>query len=216
MMNYQTVEQSIKLSAFVTCFWTLEFPAASNPEKQRIIPDGCVEMIFHCVDLYKQYAGDESFVIQPECFVFGQITTPLDIEPTGYTGIIAARFQPDGFTAFIKLPAKEMENRAVPLQELFGEDGHGVESDVLNALTNQERIKIIETFLLKKLHSPKAIDRIAKSSVEVMMQLNGQVLVDKLSGQLKINRRQLERRFSSAIGISPKQLAKIIRLQATL
>jgi len=204
-MEYQTFEPDINLNAFVKCFWTLESPAISHPEKQRIVPDGCMEMIFHYGDLYKQYAADGSFVIQPACFVFGQVTAALEIEPTGHTGIIAARFHPDGFTPFSKTLLKEMENRAVPLQELFGEDGYGLESDVLNALTNQERIKIIETFLLKKLHS-----------VEVMMQLNGQVSMDELSEQLKINRRQLERRFSSAIGLSPKQLAKIIRLQATL
>jgi transcriptional regulator GlxA family with amidase domain len=48
------------------------------------------------------------------------------------------------------------------------------------------------------------------------LQLKGQVSVDELSEQLNINRRQLERRFASAIGLSPKQLAKIVRLQAAL
>jgi transcriptional regulator GlxA family with amidase domain len=33
---------------------------------------------------------------------------------------------------------------------------------------------------------------------------------------LQVNRRQLERKFSSAIGLSPKQLSKVIRLQTTL
>ena len=48
------------------------------------------------------------------------------------------------------------------------------------------------------------------------MTANGQLSVDELSKQTNINRRQLERKFSSAIGLSPKQLSKTIRLQATL
>jgi AraC-like DNA-binding protein len=215
-MDYTTYSPNENLNAFLKCFWTLESPPTSNPEKQRIVPDGCMEMIFHYGDPYKQYAEDGSFIIQPACFVFGQITTALEIEPTGHTGIIAARFHPDGFTPFSKMPIKQMENRAVPLQELFGEEGYVLEREVLNTSTNHDRIKIIEAFLLAKALMPETIDRITKSSVEVMMRLHGQVSVDELSEQLKINRRQLERKFSSAIGLSPKYLAKIIRLQATL
>lgn len=48
------------------------------------------------------------------------------------------------------------------------------------------------------------------------MTANGHLSIDELSKQTNINRRQLERKFSSTIGLSPKQLSKTIRLQATL
>jgi AraC-like DNA-binding protein len=215
-MNYQTFVPAADLSTFIKCYWTLESPAEANPGIQRIVPDGCMEMIFHYGDLYKQYREDGSFLIQPRCFVFGQITQPLDIEPTGDTGIFAVRFFPDGFTPFATLPLQQMENKAVSLQVLFGNDGVAIENDLLSAATSEARIGIIEKFLLQRLVLPEAIDRIAKSSVEVLMQLNGQLSVGELSDQLNIHRRQLERRFSAVIGLSPKQLAKIIRLQSTL
>ncbi len=82
--------------------------------------------------------------------------------------------------------------------------------------TTDERIGTIERFLLERSISAESIDRIAKESTELMFELNGQLSVNELSDQLKINRRQLERKFTSAIGLSPKQLSKIIRLQATL
>jgi AraC-like DNA-binding protein len=215
-MNYKTYAPNTDLSAFVKFYWTLEAPKKIKPEKQRIVPDGCMEMIFHYSDLYKQYFEDGRYIIQPKSFVFGQITYPLDIEPTGETGIFSIRFHPDGFTPFVTMPIKNMENRAVPLQELFGKDGLHLEKEVLNALTSEDRVKIIESFLLKILITPKFIDRITKSSVEIILQLNGQLTIDELSDQLKIHKRQLERKFSSVIGLSPKQLSKIIRIQSTL
>jgi len=215
-MNYKTIAPHNDLRVFVKCYWTLEVPKEIKPEKQRIVPDGCMEMIFHYGDLYKQYFQNGSYIIQPKCFVFGQITHPLDIEPTGETGIFAIRFHPDGFTPFVTMPINDMENRAVPLQALFGKAGLLLEKEVLNAVTNEERVKIIESFLMKILITPKFIDSITKSSVEIILQLNGQLNVDELSDQLNIHRRQLERKFSSVIGLSPKQLLKIIRLQSTL
>ena len=215
-MNYKTYAPTTDLNSFVKCFWTLESPAEKKPEKQRIIPDGCMEMIFHYGDLYKQYLEDGSFIIQPKCFVFGQITVPLDIEPTGQTGIFAVRFHPDGFTPFTTMDINKMSNTTTSLHTLFDDEGLLLEETILTAPTNENRIKTIETFLLERLISPEIVDRIAKSGLEILMRLNGQISVNKLSDELQINRKKLQRRLTSVIGLSPKQLSKIIRLQATL
>lgn len=215
-MNYYTFDPNDTLSSFIKCYWTLEAPKEINPEKQRIVPDGCMEMIFHYGDLYKQYLADGTYVIQPKCFVFGQVTQPLDIEPTGKTGIFAVRFLPDGFTPCTDFPIHAIENKAFPLEELFGSDGIDLENEVLYAKSSEERVKIVERFLTKIITNSKVIDRITKSSITMILELNGQLSIDELSDNLNINRRQLERKFATAVGVSPKQLSKIIRLQATL
>ncbi|MES2679503.1 MAG: helix-turn-helix domain-containing protein [Bacteroidota bacterium] len=215
-MDYKTYPPDSDLSAFIKCYWSLDGPAELAPVKQRIVPDGCMEMIFHYGDQYKQYLKNGNSIVQPKCFVFGQITSPLEIEPTGITGIFAVRFNPDGLTPLTTKPLTEMENRAVPLKELFGEDGIALEKKILKAKKNEDRITIVKSFLLKRLITTDSIDRITKESIDIITHLKGQLSVDELTEHVKINRRQLERRFSSAIGLSPKQLSKIIRLQATL
>jgi len=216
IMNYQTFPPNNELSILVKCYWTLENPKEENPHRQRIVPDGCMEMIFNYGDLYKQYLEDGSNLIQPRCFVFGQITSPLDIEPAGSTEIFAVRFHPEGFLPFATLPIREMENRAVPLEELFGGDGLVIEEEMLKVANITDRINSIEKFLTGRLVNPESIDHIVKATVETILNINGNLSIDELSRQMNINRRQLERRFSSVIGLSPKQLSKIIRLQAAL
>ncbi|WP_206156109.1 helix-turn-helix domain-containing protein [Chitinophaga fulva] len=87
---------------------------------------------------------------------------------------------------------------------------------MLKAPTTSERIQLIETFLLNRLTDTQTIDNIVKSTVETILTANGQLSVDELSQQSNINRRQLVRKFSSTIGLSPKQLSKTVRLQAML
>ena len=77
-MNYQTFEPNQDLTTLIKCYWTLESPKPARPaggeetpEKQTIVPDGCMEMIFHYGDLYKQYIGSGNSIIQPKCFVIG-------------------------------------------------------------------------------------------------------------------------------------------------
>ena len=40
--------------------------------------------------------------------------------------------------------------------------------------------------------------------------------VVELADKMNINRRNMERRFTSAVGLSPKQLSRVARLQATV
>jgi len=215
-MNYQTFEPNQDLTAFIKCYWTLESPKEETLEKQTIIPDGCMEMIFHYGDLYKQLLDNRNSIIQPRCFVIGQLTGPLEIEPTGETGIFSIRFHPEGFLPFTTFPIKEMENTAVSLEKLFGNDGLEIEQQILNANSTLERIKLIEIFLLNRLTDTETIDRIVKSTVETIITANGQLSVHELSQLTQVNRRQLLRKFSSAIGLSPKQLSSTIRLQSAL
>jgi len=215
-MNYQTFEPKNDLLTLIKCYWTLENPKEETPEKQTIVPDGCMEMIFHYGDLYRQYTENGNSIIQPRCFVIGQLTRPLEIEPTGETGIFSVRFHPNGFLPFATIPIKEMENTAISLEKLFGKDGQEIEQKILKTNTTSDRIKLIETFLLSQLTDIETVDRIVKSTVDTILTANGQLSVYELSKQTNINRRQLERKFSSAIGLSPKQLSKTIRLQATL
>lgn len=215
-MNYQTFEPNQDLNTLIKCYWILEGPKEEMPDKQTIVPDGCMEMIFHYGDLYRQYTENGNSIIQPRCFVIGQLTRLLEIEPTGKTGIFSVRFHPGGFLPFATIPIKEIENTAVSLKKLFGKNGQEIEQKILNSNSTTEKIKLIETFLLNRLTDAQTVDHIVKSTVETILTANGQLSIDNLSKQTNINRRQLQRKFSSTIGLSPKQLSKSIRLQATL
>lgn len=215
-MNYQVYSPIQELQPFVKCFWTLEDDGIEQAVKQRVLPDGCMEMIFHYGDLYRQYFEDGSSIIQPKSFVFGQITSYIEIEPTGVTGLVAARFLPDGLTPFLEIPVSSLENKAVNISNVFGKKGKELEVKVIASNNNAERIKLIETFLLSRLVDPQTINTVTKNCVDIIFRSQGQLDVVELAGKLKINRRNMERKFVSAIGLSPKQLSRVVRLQATL
>ncbi|VAW29110.1 Transcriptional regulator, AraC family [hydrothermal vent metagenome] len=215
-MKPQLFEPNNELAEFVKCYWTLDSEKDKTPRINTIIPDGTMKLIFHYGDLYKNHLDNGESFILPKYFLIGQLTRPFLVEPLGITGSFVVRFHPNGFSPFTTISIKEMENTAVPLEKLFGKDGREIGENVLNAKSTSERIEIIETFLLNRLIDRKNIDNIVKLTVETILTANGQLSVNELSSQNNINRRQLTRKFSSTIGLSPKQLSKTIRLQNTL
>lgn len=216
-MNYQTFQPHPDLQSFINCYWTLEVPANNNGERQRIVPDGCIEMAFILGDDIKRYTSEDEFILQPRAMVLGQTIEPFYIEPTGYVDTFAIRFYPYGFTNFVTVPLKNLANKETPIQLLFGEESaKELEQKIIHAAGVKQRIDIIENFFLERLNNKSTIDSIVKTTVDALLSTNGNAPIKTiLRGDLS-KRRQLERRFAKQIGVSPKQLGKVIRLQTAL
>lgn len=216
-MDYQVFEPHQDLSALVKCYWTLEVPAEAEAGKQRIISDACLEMAFILGDDIKRFTTDTDFIIQPRAMVVGQIIEPYFIQPTGYVNTFAIRFYPHGFANFVDVPISELSDKETSLDVLFGEAiAAALEHKIIQASSTAERIRIIEEFLLGILRKEATIDKIVNSTLEALMASGGTISINTILNEDLSKRRQLERKFAQQIGLSPKQLGKVIRLQAAL
>lgn len=216
-MNYQTFQPSSDLESLVSCYWTLEVLAESDAQRQRIIPDGTIEMAFILGDDIKRYTSENEFIIQPRAMVLGQTIEPFYIEPTGYVNTFAIRFYPYGFANFVSIPIKNLANKETPIELLFGEKtANELEQNIIDATNSIERIEIIENFLLDKLNERTTIDNIVKTTIDALLATNGSASISTILKEDLSKRRQLERKFIKQIGVSPKQLGKVIRLQTAL
>ena len=216
-MNYQTFQPHSDLKSLIKCHWTLEVPAQKDTKRQLIIPDGCIEMIFILGDDVKRYTSEDKFIIQPREMVLGQITEPFFIEPTGYVNSFAVRFYPYGFTNFVSTSIKKLANKETPIALLFGENpSKELGQKIAQATDTKKRIEIIEGFLSDKLNDKSTIDNIVKTTIDTILLTKGGSPINTILKDDLSKRRQLERKFTKQIGISPKQLGKVIRLQAAL
>lgn len=215
-MKPEIFEPSAALQEFVMCYWNLEGDKASTPAKNTIVPDGTMKLIFHYADTYRHHPKNGESMVLPRCFLIGQLTQPYVVEPLGQTGSFVVRFHPNGFLPFTTIPIRQMENTAVPVENLFGQEGVRIGEQILRAQNTAERIACIEEFLCNRLTQKKTIDLVVKTTVDTILDANGKGTVDEFSRKLKINRRQLTRKFSAATGLSPKQLSKTIRIQHAL
>ena len=189
-MNGKIYTPSNELADFVMCYWTLESSINDTPEINTIVPDGTMKFIFHYGATYKHHPKDEPSFLLPKCFLIGQLTQPYVVEPTGETGTFIVRFHPNGFLPFTNQTIKKMENKAIPLKDLYGKEGILLERNILNALHIDERIKIIETFLRNKLSDKRTIDTILTSAIETISTANGQIPIHEISDKLELNKKE--------------------------
>lgn len=216
-MKYETFQPHPNLESLISCYWTLEVPYDTNNQRQRIIPDGTIEMAFLLGDDIKRYTNGDEYIIQPRAMVIGQTLEPFYIEPLGHVNTFAIRFYPYGFANFVALPIEQLANKETPIEDLFGKPtAIALEKQIIQAKDTRERIQIIEAFLLDQLKQETTLDKIVQTTINALLSSKGNAPINSILQNDKSKRRQLERKFKKQIGISPKQLGKLIRLQTAL
>lgn len=216
-MEYETFQPNPDLDLFVNCYWTLVVPASDAPVKQRIIPDGLVEMAFILGEDIKRYTSEEEFIIQPRAMFLGQTMEPFYIEPTGYVNTFSVRFYPYGFAQLAKSDLNVFANKETPLAEIFDQsEVDELQTKIVNASNTIQRIEIVEEWIQKKMPSKIEIDGLVQSTLDAMIESFGSKSIRTILSDKPSLRRRLERKFMRYIGVSPKQMGKVIRFQAAL
>ena len=216
-MDYQTFEPHPDLKPLVQCYWTLRVPAADDAGRQLIVPDGSIEMAFILGDDIMRYTSGDEFILQPREMVLGQITRPFYIKPTGAVDSFAVRFYPYGFANLVRTDIDSLSNTETALAELFGAELSGsLAQRIVHAGGTESRIDIVEDFLLNKMSDREVVDTVVQTTVDAMLEAKGSGTIGTILKKDISRRRHLEREFRRKIGLSPKQLGKVIRLQMAL
>lgn len=210
-MRYREYPPPASLARFIECFWTLEAPANGAAGAQKILPDGCIELILNFAEPFRQYSGGRSRV-QPRRFVVGQMRQPVEIEPRGTSAILAVRFHPAGAYPLLRMPIDELTGRVHPLDQVAAQLERDIEREVYARDAWPARVAALGRLLeLRMLAAPP--DFAVDFATAKILASAGAVRVSHLLHDVNLSARQLERRFRERVGIGPKSLGRILRFQ---
>jgi AraC-like DNA-binding protein len=224
-MHYREFKSSPQLAPYVECFWTLEsddetldrvrLATSDNVQPERILPDGCVELILNFGAQFREQKEDGHQERQPMYFLVGQMTRPMLISPEGRVELVGVRFHPGGTLPFFRVDMQDLTNRVVELAALSRAREKGFVARLDEALSLPSltlKIGMLEKLLTSQLSDAKHDSRLIRLAAGIVAR-GGQVTVDELARDAGVSGRQLERRFLSQVGIGPKLLARILRFQ---
>jgi len=208
-MTYREFLPCPALAPHVTRIWCWDEPPA-GVQTRRVLPDGCIELVINCGSQQRKAPADgEALEEQPSAFVAGQLTRYIDLVRADRIDVVGVRFRTDGFARFTGLPADEFTDRDIALGDLWGIE---LEERVREARGPIARKVAIEAYLMRRLPAATDRDAVVAAAVDRLAD-GGTTDIGTLSAALGISTRQLQRRFRTATGLTPKQYASIRRLQ---
>lgn len=210
LADYAEFAPDPALAPYVACVWTFE--GGASREVQRIVPDGCCELVVHFGDPYFERDTAGRWVRQPRLLFAGQLTRPLHLCARAPVRTLAVRFRPAGAWAYIASPLEHFTDRRMSLEKVIGADA-AVLRRALSSPAADHRA-LLERHVVERIGCAAAPRDAVVASVAERIE-RGKSLQAALTGA-PVTARTLQRRFQRIIGLSPRTLAAILRLRRVL
>ena len=211
-MLFRQFQPSKELSGYIKCYWILECEYQPGlPE--RILPDGCTELIFHYGDSYSRLS-EEGLTEQAKSLLVGQIKRAIQLQANGQTGMLGVRFYPWGLHALMGMPVSELTDQHIDARLIFKQL-----SELEEQVNNQGHVGMIERtegFLLGILRSQKQKHFYqANRFAAIIRHISGtdDNAVGVMAASANMSVRQFNRKFNEVTGLSPKHYLRITRMQ---
>lgn len=210
-MAYHEYPVRDPLASYIQTIWAMESESKEDGySRTRIVPDGIVEIIFHYGEPCNTYQDNEKF-LQPNSFATSMMKKYIEIESTGNTGFVSVRFLPWGAYHFFDQPIQDFLDKTIDARELWGDKIELVLSKLKEFSSIKKKFLLIEQFLLDCLHVYKKDDSDVQQALRLIRDHKGMIPIEQVCELTGIAKKQLERRFLSTIGTTPKVFSRITR-----
>jgi AraC-like DNA-binding protein len=157
-------------------------------EPRRILPDGCIDVLV-----------DGGGIIS----IVGTMTRPFVVPETA-GGVAAVRFRPGGAVPFLRVGAAALTDRRVDAADLT------LPWELPPFVDPLAGVRALERLLLQQLPPPP--DRLVAHAVRLLL-AETPPPVAALAHTLGWTRQHLRRVFTAQVGVGPKELTRVARLQ---
>jgi AraC-like DNA-binding protein len=196
---YREFVPNRQLQPFVECCWR-SWTDDSPSSIQRVIPDGCVDLIFDLTP------GRET------AFWVGTMTRPMVVEGGRARDLLGIRFHPGGAKGLLNLRFAELTDEHVPFRLLTPSV-----AEVLDQLLkrNPAPLDAIERWLTPRLEMD-ARSPLVQSIFRHVKRSSGNVRVGEIAASLGLSRQYLNRVMNDCVGVDLKTFSRIIRMRACI
>jgi AraC-like DNA-binding protein len=182
------------LATHARCVWA--HSAGPGGHVQRVLPDGCADIVW----------------IDGALTLVGPATKPDFAHIPAGTTTLGVRFGPGAVGAALGVPAHELHNLNVALEDLWGADAVEL-AEQLAAAPGAERPALLAGALARRLDCARGPDALVARAAAL---LGRGLTVAQTSREVALGARHLRRRFHDSVGYGPKTLQRILRLRRFL
>lgn len=196
--DYREFRPPLALAEHVLCFWT---QTIHSPDEfaQRVLPDCCVDIL----------------LMNELPMVVGPWTKPFVARLVPGTNIIGARCHPGLAPSLMGLPASELLNMSVPLSDVWSRAETAPFARIADEPSLPARMSAMQKAVRDRLANSSPVDNTTTAAIQwVARHPRGRV--EELSRLLGLSSRQIQRRFTAAVGYGPKLFQSVLRFQRLL
>ena len=116
-----------------------------------------------------------------------------------------------GARLFLDRPLRDLANRAIELEDVFGRDARRLTMELYDAPTWEVRFAILDRELASRMSAARPPSATVVWAWRRLIETGGRISIGTLVTEVGFSQKHLISRFREEIGLSPKTLARVLR-----
>ena len=201
---FRELRTSPPLRDIVDCFWQCDDALTSTSDDSfEVLPDGCVEVVF---------ALGEA---RGTMLAFGTATRGRLFHTRPGTVYLGMRLRPARLGGLFDAHADGLTDQHHQMDFLGGRPAETLLAQLFEADSVEAQVAALEQHVGRAWRAQPRLDALDRA-VAAIQRHAGDIRVEKLVEEIALSRRQLERQFLDAVGLTPKQFCRVVRFQHVL
>lgn len=182
------------------------------------LPKTAMSLVFNLEDSFKLFTDKQftKFIDYKKHWVTGLQTKPTNVESYGTSKMLVVQFKTLGAFVFLNDPLHYYTDEYISLDNIFNKQADETWEQLQEAQSLNERVLIVENFLYRKLLTNRLPNEKLISSIKILLENKTNLSITEICKQQNVSRKHLNNLSKEFIGVSPKTLSSLNRLQATL
>lgn len=196
--DLKRIHPSTEISDFIKHYWIVRWNLPDGKSfTQALIPNPCVNIVFE-----KDVSG---------IYGINQFKTEKLLQQSGMA--FGIKFKPGGFRPFYEQAVATLTNKSMQLEEVFDIDAKKLGGEILAKADDNEMVNVFEKFLKPIIPTEDKNVEFVNKIIDFIYDHQHMFKVSELCEVFQINERKLQRLFRECVGVSPKWVIKLYRLQ---
>jgi len=204
------------LSDFIEILWYHEAPAQPHA-RERLLPMGQMELV---IDLLEDRSETYDRQDRPQTYrgglLIGAHSEYFSIDTAQAAKVIGAHFKPGGMAPFLGLPAGELHNMNLSLDDLWGAMAGELRNRLLEAGTLDAQFRALEQALLARARRSMQYHPAVAFALRHFQRVPHISTIADVSGQIGLSQRRFIEVFRDQVGLTPKLFCRVRRFQEVL
>jgi AraC-like DNA-binding protein len=206
-MDYREFLPHPALRSIVECYWCVR---GNSKDFWTVYPDACMDIMYNFGSPLENKTEGRSSLSRNTAFVIGNMFTPIQSRAVEYTDLFGIRFHAAGMSRVLRVPLVEFNDSSQSLNNI---GKVAPEAELLEPLTMQQRVNLLDRWLLKHITLSTSKPETWEHCLNMIVARSGNINVYDLGREVGISQKTMERKFVEKVGPTPKQFAQLLKFR---
>jgi AraC-like DNA-binding protein len=217
--GFTTFVPGMPVAQFVELCWYCQDDHVVLDNREKVLPNGCVEIIINLgarpITVYGA-ENDARPQIDGDLLISGLHTTSFVIGSSSRGAALGICFKPGGAYAILGFPVDELKDKHINLFDIWPSVTEELQQRLWETPERTARFRIIEHWLAQRISADHMLHPAVAYALGEFQRQAGATTIQNLTTQVGLSKKRLIDLFRSQVGLTPKQYLRVQRFQQAL